>query len=67
MIEVHEPNCQCEHCQVGRLREYYSKPRVSGALWFFGTMVILFVVWWMFRTWYVDTHCTMVLGTRVCQ
>ena len=30
-------------------------------------VVVIVVVGWIgLRTWYVDTHCTMVLGTQVC-
>jgi hypothetical protein len=31
-------------------------------------IVLIAVAGWIgFRTWYVDTHCTMILGTQVCE
>jgi hypothetical protein len=32
-----------------------------------GVLLILFMVWFAYHTWWVDTHCTTVLGTQVCQ
>lgn len=30
-------------------------------------LVIAALLRWAYTTWYIDTHCTYVLGTRVCQ
>lgn len=32
-----------------------------------GVIVVLFLADWIYTQWYVTTHCTMVLGTRVCK
>lgn len=33
-----------------------------------GSILVLAVIaWFVFRAWYIDTHCTMILGTRICQ
>lgn len=29
-------------------------------------VVACLLVRWAYTAWYIDTHCTMVLGTRVC-
>lgn len=35
------------------------------------TLAVLLVLgiagWFAFHQWYVDTHCTMVLGTQICR
>jgi len=28
--------------------------------------IALYVAWNLFRDWYIATHCTMILGTQVC-
>ena len=65
--QYHPKACQCERCQQERMQRRQGKPAVNGLLWFSGTVVFLFVAWFMLHTWYVDTHCAMVLGTQVCQ
>lgn len=32
-----------------------------------GFVALVVLIFWGAHTWYVDTHCTTVLGTQVCQ
>ena len=31
------------------------------------SIAIVGMLWFGYRQWYVDTHCTMILGTQVCE
>jgi hypothetical protein len=41
----------------------FGKFLIIGAL----VLVVAFVMRWAYIEYYIATHCTMVLGTRVCQ
>jgi hypothetical protein len=67
--QQHDPACKCRDCQ--RDPDYWPDVRrgvVKALLWALAALVLLVifgpVVW---HAWYVDTHCTMVLGTQVCR
>lgn len=78
---IHGADCQCQWCKgQERLREYYgdSPSRVRGdiVLWRGAPGVVLaiivvvllyFLFRWAYAEYYIATHCTEVLGTRVCQ
>jgi hypothetical protein len=32
-----------------------------------GVVLVFLLLRWAYVSYYIDTHCTMVLGTRVCQ
>jgi hypothetical protein len=67
----HGKDCQCADCQQQRLRQRYgpdAAPVHRGGIWtVVGVLAALALTWWLLHTWYVDTHCTMVLGTQVCK
>lgn len=40
----------------------------KGVLITIPVLIVLAVIgWFVFHAWWVDTHCTMVLGTQVCR
>lgn len=74
----HEKGCQCPGCQQERLQRYYGRgirDRVQAmgngiAYVVFGIIaliVALFLIRWAYTEYWITTHCTTVLGTRVCQ
>jgi hypothetical protein len=68
--QYHRKDCQCERCQQERLRRYQQRHGYSpahGMLIFAGTVIALLLILVLAHACWVDTHCTMVLGTQVCQ
>ena len=70
---IHAKECQCPECWQGGLpfRQAAGRGIASGiigaVLIFLGIIVAAFLIKWGLTEYYITTHCTTVLGTRVCQ
>lgn len=65
----HGPDCGCHRC-----REMYPRPESWGSTIgkgiLIGVLVFLALVIFgplLYHMWWQEMHCTMVLGTQVCQ
>lgn len=82
MNEIHPADCVCRVCWLQRhYGDHPDRSRgditIGGAIGrgtFYGlvifvALVLILVIFGpiVYHTWYVDTHCTMVLGTQVCR
>jgi hypothetical protein len=59
----HGPSCGCHRCRTGRGLDRFMK----FCILLVAVVIALGVAWWLFDQWWIATHCTTVLGTRVCQ
>lgn len=65
---MHPHNCQCMDCQQQGPRDHRAgRGHPSDLPTVIAVIVIAILLIVLVRTWYVDTHCTMVLGTQVCR
>jgi hypothetical protein len=66
----HGQSCGCHHCRArfGPLpADSPLEPLLIIVAAIVLVVVLLFVARWAYTEYYITTHCTMVLGTRVCQ
>lgn len=71
----HGPDCTCWGCmrhrwderQVEKAQRRAKRPATSSVWTLLGVVLLLIAIYYGLHMWWVDTHCTMFLGSRVCQ
>lgn len=68
---IHPPRCRCGSCQPRR--SFGDRLAATGnglAYVVFAVIGLALLLWlgsWAYHSWWVSTHCTMILGTQVCR